>query len=32
VATGEFDVDALRDAGAEHVLRSFADDDFPSVH
>jgi phosphoglycolate phosphatase len=32
VATGEFDVDALREAGAEHVLRSFADDDFPSVH
>jgi phosphoglycolate phosphatase len=31
VATGEFDVEALRGAGAEHVLRSFADDDFPSV-
>jgi phosphoglycolate phosphatase len=31
VATGEFAVDALRGAGAEHVLRSFADDDFPSV-
>ena len=28
VATGEFDVEALREAGAEHVLRSFADDDF----
>jgi phosphoglycolate phosphatase len=31
VATGEFSVDHLREAGAEHVLRSFADDAFPSV-
>jgi phosphoglycolate phosphatase-like HAD superfamily hydrolase len=31
VGTGEVDVEALRDAGAEHVLRSFADDDFPSA-
>ncbi|MET0801289.1 MAG: HAD family hydrolase [Actinomycetota bacterium] len=31
VATGEFSVDQLRDGGADHVLRSFADDDFPSV-
>ena len=31
VATGEYTVDQLRDAGAEHVLRSFADDGFPSV-
>jgi phosphoglycolate phosphatase len=31
VATGEFAVDALRSAGAEHVLRSFADDVFPAV-
>jgi phosphoglycolate phosphatase len=31
VATGEYSVDQLRGAGAEHVLRSFADDGFPSV-
>jgi phosphoglycolate phosphatase-like HAD superfamily hydrolase len=31
VATGEYSVDHLREAGAEHVLRSFADDEFPSV-
>jgi phosphoglycolate phosphatase len=31
VATGEYSVDHLREAGAEHVLRSFADDAFPSV-
>jgi len=31
VATGEYSVDHLREAGAEHVLRSFADDGFPSV-
>lgn len=30
VATGEYSVDDLREAGAEHVLRSFADDVFPS--
>lgn len=31
VATGEYSVDELRDGGAEHVLRSFADDAFPEV-
>ncbi len=31
VATGEFSVEKLRRGGADHVLRSFADDDFPSV-
>ena len=31
VATGEYLVDELRGAGAEHVLRSFADDGFPSA-
>jgi phosphoglycolate phosphatase-like HAD superfamily hydrolase len=31
VATGEHSVDQLRDGGADHVLRSFADDPFPSV-
>ena len=31
VATGEYSVDQLRDGGAEHVLRSFADDAFPEV-
>ena len=31
VATGEYSVDQLRDSGAEHVLRSFADDTFPEV-
>jgi len=31
VATGEYSVDHLREAGAEHVLRSFADDAFPLV-
>ncbi|MGH2539405.1 MAG: HAD family hydrolase [Actinomycetota bacterium] len=31
VATGEYTVEQLRDGGADHVLRSFADDDFPSV-
>jgi phosphoglycolate phosphatase len=31
VATGEYSVEHLRQAGAEHVLRSFADDAFPSV-
>jgi phosphoglycolate phosphatase len=31
VATGEYSVGELRDGGAEHVLRSFADDAFPEV-
>jgi phosphoglycolate phosphatase len=31
VATGEYSVDQLRDGGADHVLRSFADDRFPEV-
>ena len=31
VATGEYSVEQLRDGGADHVLRSFADDEFPSV-
>ena len=31
VATGEFTLKQLQEAGAEHVLRSFADDEFPSV-
>jgi phosphoglycolate phosphatase len=31
VATGEYSVGQLRDGGADHVLRSFADDGFPSV-
>ena len=31
VATGEYTADQLREGGADHVLRSFADDDFPSV-
>jgi phosphoglycolate phosphatase len=31
VATGEYSVEQLRDGGADHVLRSFADDGFPSV-
>ncbi|MGZ8603020.1 MAG: HAD family hydrolase [Actinomycetota bacterium] len=29
VATGEYTVDQLHDAGADHVLRSFAADEFP---
>jgi len=31
VATGEYSVDQLQDADADHVLRSFADDTFPSL-
>ncbi|MDH4112688.1 MAG: HAD family hydrolase [Actinomycetota bacterium] len=31
VATGEYSVEQLQHAGAEHVMRSFADDAFPSV-
>lgn len=31
VATGEYSVDQLREAGADHALRSFAADRFPSV-
>ncbi len=31
VATGHFTVDQLREAGAEFVLRSFADDPFPTA-
>ncbi|HWC70661.1 MAG TPA: HAD family hydrolase [Actinomycetota bacterium] len=31
VATGEYSVEQLRDGGADHVLRTFADDPFPSV-
>jgi phosphoglycolate phosphatase-like HAD superfamily hydrolase len=31
VATGEYSVDQLRVGGADHVLASFADDEFPSV-
>lgn len=31
VATGEHSVDQLQDAGADHVLRSFTDDEFPAV-
>ena len=30
VATGHFTVEQLREAGAEHVLRTFADDPFPT--
>ena len=31
VATGEHTLEQLQEAGAEHVLRSFADDEFPSA-
>lgn len=31
VATGDFTVEQLREAGAEHVLRTFADDPFPAL-
>jgi phosphoglycolate phosphatase len=31
VATGEHSVDDLHDGGADHVMRSFADDEFPSI-
>jgi phosphoglycolate phosphatase-like HAD superfamily hydrolase len=31
VATGEYSVDQLREGGADHVLRSFADDVFPTL-
>jgi phosphoglycolate phosphatase-like HAD superfamily hydrolase len=31
VATGEYSVEQLQDGGADHVLRTFADDPFPSV-
>jgi phosphoglycolate phosphatase-like HAD superfamily hydrolase len=31
VATGEYSVEQLREGGADHVLRSFADDVFPTL-
>ena len=31
VATGEYTLEQLQEAGAEHVLLSFADDEFPSA-
>ena len=31
VATGDYSVDQLRETGADHVLRNFAEDEFPGL-
>jgi hypothetical protein len=31
VATGDYSVDQLRETGADHALRNFAEDEFPGL-
>ena len=31
VATGDYSVEQLRETGADHVLRNFAEDEFPGL-